>query len=346
MGNVAVIAAGYMLQKLNFRPAGELEARMHFDIQAVEVRAGVIQPPELPRSMLYQPGKPLKARATINDVPHDIELTIFVAEAQPSHGEYDYARALAEHAARTGVQRVITFASMATQMHPTQQPSVFGAATSPELLDELRRLEVRPLEEGQIGGLNGLLLGVCAQRGIPGMCIMGEIPFYGAAVPNPKAAQAVLDAFTLMTGLEIDFEELLKHTAAIDRVLLKMLERMESGEGPGGEIRPQDFASDDDDDSDTPEQQMPGMSTKPPASPLEGFGSTQQDDAPKPAPLGEQPSSTPRPIDPTDRAAIEHLFQVANKDRAKAVELKRELDRLGVFKAYENRFLDLFKRAE
>ena len=33
------------------------------------------------------------------------------------------------------------------------------------------------------------------------------------------------------------------------------------------------------------------------------------------------------------------------KDRSHAYELKRELDRLGVFKEYEDRFLDLFKKA-
>jgi len=33
------------------------------------------------------------------------------------------------------------------------------------------------------------------------------------------------------------------------------------------------------------------------------------------------------------------------KDRSKALELRQELDRLSVFKDYEDRFLDLFKKA-
>lgn len=40
------------------------------------------------------------------------------------------------------------------------------------------------------------------------------------------------------------------------------------------------------------------------------------------------------------------MFQEAREDRAKAVRLKEELDRLGVYPAYEDRFLDLFRRAE
>lgn len=41
---------------------------------------------------------------------------------------------------------------------------------------------------------------------------------------------------------------------------------------------------------------------------------------------------------------IEQLFQEAKTNRAKAVELKRELDRWGLFEMYEDRFLDLFKK--
>ena len=48
--------------------------------------------------------------------------------------------------------------------------------------------------------------------------------------------------------------------------------------------------------------------------------------------------------EPRDERRIEGLFEQATKDRSKAFELKRVLDRLGVFKQYEDRFLDLFKK--
>ena len=47
---------------------------------------------------------------------------------------------------------------------------------------------------------------------------------------------------------------------------------------------------------------------------------------------------------PEDRELIENLFDHARKNRTKAYELKRELDRLGLYREYEDRFLDLFKR--
>jgi hypothetical protein len=62
----------------------------------------------------------------------------------------------------------------------------------------------------------------------------------------------------------------------------------------------------------------------------------------------EETEFTPQPeeprISPADERRIERLFEAARQDRSKAYELKGELDRLGVFDLYEDRFLDLFKK--
>lgn len=57
--------------------------------------------------------------------------------------------------------------------------------------------------------------------------------------------------------------------------------------------------------------------------------------------FGQQPEE--EGLSATDQQHIETLFEESRKNRSKAYELKRELDRLGVFAEYENRFLDLFK---
>lgn len=297
MGNVAVIAAGYLIRKLNLKPVAEIpDAGEHFDLQGVEVSEGVVTAPRLPRSVFFQnpsggPGP---------------RLTVFLGEAQPSSGSWAFAHKLLEKAEEYAPERVITFASMATQLHPTQSPRVFGVSTKADMLDELQRLEVKLLEDGQIGGMNGLLLGAASERGLPGMCLMGEIPYFAAGVPNPKAAKAVLDAFALMAGLELDLEELNKDAEMIDRALVEMLDKMQK-QGEASDIE------------------------EPESGVEESRGEA--------APAG--PS-----IDSTERDRIERLFEDAKRDRSRVVHLKKELDRLGVFSLYENRFLDLFKRAE
>ncbi len=51
--------------------------------------------------------------------------------------------------------------------------------------------------------------------------------------------------------------------------------------------------------------------------------------------------SAPRSEEEMNR--IEQLFAQAASDRSRAYELKNELDRLGIFKDYDDRFLDLFR---
>ncbi len=59
--------------------------------------------------------------------------------------------------------------------------------------------------------------------------------------------------------------------------------------------------------------------------------------------LTASPENNPTRLGPKERQEIEGLFQAAIDDRSRAYELKQQLDQLGVFSEYEDRFLDLFK---
>ena len=63
---------------------------------------------------------------------------------------------------------------------------------------------------------------------------------------------------------------------------------------------------------------------------------------------GEVPADWPQKeeLDADTKARIEALFKEVEEDRSKALELKAELDRHGIFDKYEDRFLDLFRQAE
>jgi len=301
MGNVAVIAAGYLVQQLGMSEAGELPSRDHFDISEIEVSGGLIKPVRLPRAVFFRWNNPHGGR----------DLVILLAESQPTTHIFTYANELLDAAAEMGVRRIVTFASMACGLHPSQSPKVWGIATDKDMLAQLRRAEVELLPEGQIGGLNGVLLAAGAQRGIPGLCLMAEIPFFAASVANPKASRVALSVFSVLAGIDISLDELNKHAAAVDRALIDALEKMERNRsGDEGE----------------PEEEKP-------EEPAE--------------PAGTEPPPPPEPkLDLAARRRIERLFEAASKDTSRAMELKKELDRAGVFKKYEDRFLDLFRRAD
>src|SRR5262245_49626447 len=99
MGNVGMIAAGFLAAKMGAKPVAELPAGGFFDIEQVGVRGGVIVPPRLPRSVFHS----FKAAS-------GQEVLVFVGEAQPARDGYVFAQKLLDKAIELGVNRVMTFA--------------------------------------------------------------------------------------------------------------------------------------------------------------------------------------------------------------------------------------------
>lgn len=299
MGSVASLAAGYLVRELGMEEAGEMPHRSHFDIHEVGVKDGLVLPVRVPRGHFFRWTNPGSGR----------DLVVFIAEAQPADGVWRYANELLDAAAKLGIERVVTFASMASALHPSADPKVTGVATDEAMRRDLRTAEVTLLEDGQIGGLNGVVLGAAAERGIPGLGLLGEIPFFAAQVPNPKAARVVLSVFSVLSGVEVALAELDRHALTMERVLIEAYDRLRTqAQSSGGEEAAETETTDDD-------------------------GVTR--------PVAGEPT-----LDLPTRQEIERRFEESRHDPAKAVELKQLLDRLQVFHRYEDRFLDLFRKAE
>ena len=228
MGHVAVSAGYYLMAKLGMHHLAEFSAPDLFDVAHVEVKNGLIRPGTFPRNRFFVWQDP--------EQRHDILL--FIGEAQPTTGKYLFCQKLIEYAQTLHVQRVFTFAAMATQMNPGQYSRVFGAATDADGLQELRQLDLTLLEEGHIGGLNGVLLGVAAEQGLSGTCLLGEMPSIVAQLPYPKASLVVLRTFASISGISLDYDELATQAELMDQKLAELLSQVESATGaaePGDE---------------------------------------------------------------------------------------------------------------
>lgn len=292
MGQVALSAGYYLLAKLGMHLLAEFPTQDLFDIDQVEVKSGRIQPPLRPSCRFFVWHSP---EADQRDI------VVFLGEAQPPLGKYRFCESLINCARGLGVEQVFTFAAMATQMHPEHNSRVFAAATEDLVLNQLQDLgnEITLLEEGTIGGLNGVLLGAAAEKGMPGACLLGEIPHVFSHLPFPKASWAVLKIFVQLIGVPLDFTELEQQAREVENRLGEFLDQLQKRLSK----RPQ-AESEEESVFTTPEQRL----------------------------------------EPADEQLIEKLFVAASQDRSRAYELKNELDRLGIFADYEDRFLDLFKK--
>jgi proteasome assembly chaperone (PAC2) family protein len=317
MGHVALNAGVYLLAKLGMTAVAEFEGGDLFDVAQVEVRGGVIQPARRPRNRFF----------VWTDPKGKHDLVLFLGEAQPPVGKFPFCRQVIDYARDLGVEHIVTFAAMATRMRPEHRSRVFGAATDAEGVEELRRLNLKVLEDGNIGGLNGVLLGAAALGGLRGCCFLGEMPQVFAQVPFPKASLAILEAFTRYTGVEVDLTELAEQSKAVEEQLGELLARVEEqyGQQPG-------VGEEEGDEGEFTSEEEEGPESGESEGGDEG--------------VGYRYEGPDEPVPPTAVQRIEELFTRAASDRSKAFELKRELDRLGLFKQYEDRFLDLFKHPE
>lgn len=217
MGNVGVNAAVYLLSKLGMTLSAEFDVSNLFDVDKVDVSSGIILPGRAPRHRLF----------TWKDPSNRRDLVVSLGEAQPPLGKYNFCRQIIQNAREAGVERIFTFAAMATEMRPKHRSRVFVAATDDELLEELRNLDLKVLESGNITGLNGILLGAASEAGLQGACLLGEMPHLFAQLPYPKASLEILKAFTTLTGIELDLSELAEQGRIVEEQMQEILSHVE-----------------------------------------------------------------------------------------------------------------------
>lgn len=219
IGNVSIIVATYLQRQLDFKELGEIEASYFFDPIGVIARDNVVEAPQFPQSQFYY----WKNKGGEND------LILFIGSDQPGAKAYELAGCVLDVGLSFQVKRVYTCAAALTHIHYTEQPRVWGVATSQKVAEELQKHDLVQRNALQIAGLNGLLLGVAKERNIEGICLLGEVPTHISRIENPIAALAILKVLTGMLGIEIDTTELAE-TARETKEQIKQITAMAMGD--------------------------------------------------------------------------------------------------------------------
>ncbi|MCD6358946.1 MAG: PAC2 family protein [Dehalococcoidia bacterium] len=300
IGGVAMRVATYLRDSLGAEEFGEIESMDFFRPSSVLVENNVIDVPrgdlsDLPQSKFYY---------WKNDVSeHD--LIIFIGDAQPLGREWDLADLVLDVAEKFKVERIYTSAAAVASISYSQQPNVWAAVTEYDMLDYLKKYDVVLRDKVQISGLNGLLLGVAKDRGIGGICLLGEVPFYIAQLETeyPKSSQSVLEVLTDMLEIEMEMTAMQQLVDDMEHDIRELEEEVVRRMG-------QVVAYPRDEEDDVASVQ------------------------------GEQEDAIPV----SARQTIEQLFDEVAEDKSKAGQLKIELDRWNLFSEYEDRFLDIFRR--
>lgn len=207
MGLVGLRAVEFLRDSLNALPIGEIDGSDFFEVRGVAIKDGLVDESGLPASRFFVWTHPVAGP----------DLLIFVGDAQPASGrEYTLAGLVTQVALHFGVNRVITAAALASQIDYMAPSRVWGVATEAQGLSDLKDLGVVPLKDGQIGGLNGLLLGVAKAARLTGACLLGEIPYYTTSIESPKASRVVVDVFARILQTTIDTRSLEERARRIE----------------------------------------------------------------------------------------------------------------------------------
>jgi uncharacterized protein len=291
MGNVGLGAIDYLRRMLGAQPLAEVDMLAYFTADAVVVEDGVARLPDAPTHIFYA-------------VP-DMELIIFQSEAQiggtPGTELMDHILDLGE---KYGVETILTCASQIMPISHKEPSQVLAVANNSAFRDEMSPHGVEILQQGLVSGLNGLLLGVAAARGMNAACLMGTMPQYAAAIPNPKASREIVRVLERILNCHIDTTEMdeavdkMAHTMEdIESQIHRTFSSMEPDAGEGMEIE------------GVEEDKVPQYV-------MERIESLFTE-------VSQQPSQ--------------------DRFRLKANLLKKELDRWSLYPFYEDRFLNLFK---
>jgi predicted ATP-grasp superfamily ATP-dependent carboligase len=100
---------------------------------------------------------------------------------------------------------VVTLGALIADVAHTLPVPITGLASDEELVEQLDL--ARSNYEGPTGVV-GVLHDACRQRGIPSASLWAAVPHYVAAVPNPKAALALLRRLEGLVGVTVDASEL------------------------------------------------------------------------------------------------------------------------------------------
>ncbi len=148
------------------------------------------------------------------------DIVILVGDFQgiTPDSQYQISEKILDFIQQFDLKRIFTLGGLGTGSI-TKNPQVFGAATSKNLVDELKKYGVVFREGGAIFGASGILLGLGMQRGIDSICLMGET--HGQII-DAKSAEAVLEVLTKILGIEIDMTELAEKAKETEKQMATM----------------------------------------------------------------------------------------------------------------------------
>jgi uncharacterized protein (TIGR00162 family) len=172
------------------------------------------------------------SKSTTNDPLSSKDLILLTGDSQPvvPGSEYVLSEQILDLITKFNISNIYSLASYVTGTF-VNDPKIYGTATNPEMVKSFRSFNISTLDNGNITGMNGLILGLGKLRGIEGICLLGETSGY---VIDAKASKNLLEIVNNVLGIHINMDEMNKRSKDTE-ILIKNLEQQmmaKSGQFP------------------------------------------------------------------------------------------------------------------
>ncbi len=132
---------------------------------------------------------------------------------EPSTRWRTFTNAIIDGAERCNVEMVVTLGALIADVAHTRPVPITGLASDPDLVEQLGLGETT--YEGPTG-IVGVVHDTCRRRGLKSASLWAAVPHYAAAVPNPKAALALLRRLEGLLGVAVEASELEEASTRFD----------------------------------------------------------------------------------------------------------------------------------
>ncbi len=246
----ATTALGAIAESLDAEVFAHVDPEEFFDFQ---VARPTIQLTEGQTREIEWPGNNLLT-ATAPAAERDL---VLLAGTEPNLRWRTFSDGIAEVAEQLGVEIVVTLGALIADVTHTMPVPITGLASDEELVDELGL--ARSNYEGPTG-IVGVLHDSCRRLGMSSASLWAAVPHYVAAIPNPKAALALLRRLEGLVGVAVEASGLEEETESfesqvstaveqnpevaelVERLEAQQSEMLEGGEElPSGEALARDF---------------------------------------------------------------------------------------------------------
>ena len=198
----ASLAAGFLARSWDAERFADLDPEEFFDFQAVRphvsLEEGQTRHIDWPDNAFFH--------ATVPVVPpHPERDAVLLLGIEPSTRWRTFTGEIVELARELEIELVITLGALLADVPHTRPSPVTGAASDPELVEELGLTTSR--YEGPTG-IVGVLHDACHRASIKSASLWAAVPHYASLAPSPRAALALSARLGELLGAKLDLSEL------------------------------------------------------------------------------------------------------------------------------------------